>query len=485
MKNVSKNVFLNALVCPSLGWLLRSSEQIDELSAESLSVAERFRIEQGVEIGRRARGLYTEGVLISRTDLAMAAQETDKLMRNGASIIFEATFFVDSYVAKADILRKNGVGWHLIEVKSNVNDKAELLDDLAYTSMVINNAGFEISQASLLLISKNFRLGMNDRELFIEVDHTLDGSLRTEELKIYWDQIRDQTGSVYQPMPDILLQCKHCPLFYGCHGKDIENHILDIPRLSQKKFDQLKEMGIMRVEDIPQTFDLTVNQARVRECVATKQPWASESLKGELDCVQWPAFYLDFETVMTAIPLWAGIAPYTQIPTQYSIHKCSRVGNVTDHREFLGDPKKESRRDLAESLINDLQKEGSIVTYSSFEKTTINSLAQLHSDLSKELLALTDRIVDLEAIVRRNFYHPDFHGRTSVKVTLPVLVPEMSYDDLAIGDGDSASAAFAYLALGKYADEEEKEVKKNLLTYCAQDTMAMVKLHERLHNYES
>lgn len=90
-------------------------------------------------------------------------------------------------------------------------------------------------------------------------------------------------------------------------------------------------------------------------------------------------------------------------------------------------------------------------------------------------------MVDLEAIIRKNFCHPDFHGSTSVKVTLPVLVPEMSYHDLEIGDGDSASAAFAYLALGRYTDEEEKEVKKNLLTYCAQDTMAMVKLHQRLH----
>ena len=94
-------------------------------------------------------------------------------------------------------------------------------------------------------------------------------------------------------------------------------------------------------------------------------------------------------------------------------------------------------------------------------------------------------MVDLGAIIRQNFYHPGFHGSTSIKVTLPTLVPEMSYDDLKVADGDSASAAFAYLALGRYEAEEEIEaVKRNLLDYCARDSMAMVKLHERLNSWE-
>ena len=38
MKNVSKNVFLNTIICPSLGWLLRSGEPIEQLSEESLSL---------------------------------------------------------------------------------------------------------------------------------------------------------------------------------------------------------------------------------------------------------------------------------------------------------------------------------------------------------------------------------------------------------------------------------------------------------------
>ena len=93
-------------------------------------------------------------------------------------------------------------------------------------------------------------------------------------------------------------------------------------------------------------------------------------------------------------------------------------------------------------------------------------------------------MTDLGAIIGKNYYHPDFHGSTSIKVTLPVLVPDMSYDQLEIADGDSAMAAFAYLALGKYKETKEIEsVKRNLLDYCKQDTLAMVKLHQRLAEY--
>jgi hypothetical protein len=94
---------------------------------------------------------------------------------------------------------------------------------------------------------------------------------------------------------------------------------------------------------------------------------------------------------------------------------------------------------------------------------------------------MLDRMVDLEAIIRRNFYHPDFHGSMSIKRTLPALVPDMSYDDLEIREGDSASAAFAYLALGRWKAESDIEaIRDDLLQYCARDTLAMVKLHQKL-----
>ncbi len=277
------------------------------------------------------------------------------------------------------------------------------------------------------------------------------------------------------------MECRHCDLFRSCVGAGIENHIFDLPRLSQTRFDQLVEQGIVRIEDSPNGFALTENQARVKDCVQWGESYVGEGLRTELETIEWPAYYLDFETMMTAIPLYPDIAPYTQLPTQYSVHVCSDVGRVIEHREYLADPAGDCRRELAECLLHDLKKQGSIIAYSNFERAVINGLAQLFPDLSDALGALRERIVDLEAIIRKNYYHPDFHGSTSIKATLPALVSGMSYKGMKISEGDSASAAFAYLAMGTYWKPDEVDtVKQNLLKYCKQDTLAMVKLHEKL-----
>ena len=482
MRNVSKEIFLNAVACPALGWLIRMSRE--EVSREP-TLGERFRMEQGMEIGKRARELHPNGVLIVDTNIASASKKTKSLMDDpNVPVLFEGTFLIDGFIAKADILKRKDDGWHMIEVKSSVNDKEEFIDDMAYTAMVIDHCGFDISIVSLLLISKGFRLGMKNENLFVEIDHTDKVLDRVELFKPFWEQIEDMTRRPVKPEPELRFVCRKCELFKECLGKDIENHIFDIPRLTQSKFDKLVELGIIRIKDIPDEFPLTENQDRVRKCIQTKKSFVGDRLKSELESISWPTYYLDFETVMTAIPLYPDIAPYTQIPTQYSIHKCSELGHIIDHFEYLADPSKDCRKELAENLIDDLKGEGSIVIYSNFEKAVINSLGRLYPDLFQKLNSLINRMIDLEAIIRKNYYHLDFHGSTSMKNTLPVLVPDMSYDELEIADGDSAMAAFAYLALGRYKEAREVEfTKRNLLDYCKQDTLAMIRLCQQLVAY--
>ena len=479
MRNISKQIFLNALSCPVLGWETRSQK-----ISEAPTMGEKFRMEQGIEIGRRARALYPEGILIEEGDMASASKTTARLMADpGVSILFEAAFLTGNFGARADILRREKDGWRMIEVKSSVRDKVEFIDDMAYTVMLMDRRGYGISNVSLLLISKAFRLGLRDEDLFVEMDHTDEVLDRVEVLRPLWEGIDFLTGAPEKPWPELRLACRKCALFKTCLGQNIPNHIFDIPRLSASKFDKLTEQGILRIEELPETFPLTENQKRVRDGVQSNKPFVSKDLGSALEAISYPAYYLDFETFMTAIPLYPDIPPYAQIPIQYSIHICSGPGRITAHLEYLTDPKRDCRRALAERLLRDLGEKGSIIAYSPFEKTIINKLSEHFPELSPDLLALIDRIVDLEAILRKHFYHPDFHGSTSIKKTLPVLVPDMSYEGLEIANGDTAMSAFALMAQGHYGDGEIETIRKNLLDYCRQDTLAMVRLHERLLEY--
>jgi len=439
MRAISKNIFLNALFCPTLGWLLRNERE--EVRREP-TLAEQFHMEEGRSVHQRAHDLFLDGLIVESPSAASAVEATSEAVANpGVKEIVEGAFVVGSYAVRPDaVVRKQG-GWQLIEVKASLNDKAEFIDDMAYTAMVLRRAGLSISEATLVLMSRDFRLGMATRDLFVDIDHTLEVLDRAAAFEKLWDHVADITASDAKPEPIPRFECKKCPTLGQCVGRGVTNPIFDLPKLSKKKFDGLRELGILRIEDIHDSFNLTDNQTHVLNGVRSGEPNVFGDLRSELEAVSWPAHYLDFETMSTALPLYPDVAPYERIPVIFSIHVCSEPGCVIDQHQFIADPGRDSRRELAEGLVEALGETGSIVAYSGFEKTIIDSLAARFPDLSDALSACVERLYDLEKAIKRSVYHPGFHGRTSIKATLPALVPEMSYEGLRYQDGSEAMAA--------------------------------------------
>ena len=471
-KYITKNLFLSTLTCPTFGWLQRHQPPVEDLSP-----ADQLRIDEGVEVQQRARSLFPDGVMISGDNIT-ASKTTQKFLKDQSiDTIFEATFLSDPYVTKADVLARDNSQWKIIEIKSNVNLSDDLIDDLAYTTMVAGKAGLDISSCSLLLVNKEYRLGMADEELFVEHDVTEEVLERVGEFEQLYDHVIGVLSQEEKPTPFLKWQCKNCEIFEECCGEGIENHIFDLPRLSHTKYCQLRDLEVLRINDIPEECELTPTQEIVRKAVVSGEVIVDRDGKRDaLYSIVYPAYYLDFETMQTCIPLYEGMAPYAQVPTQYSLHICSEAGKVDEHREYLAQADRDCRRELAERLIGDCGSEGSIVVYTSFEKTIINRLADLFPDLAEDLGRLVDRLVDLYKIIRDNYYHPGFHGSYSIKKVLPVVVPGLGYDGMDIDNGLDASAEYAYMAMGRYDDEEEVRIREQLKLYCGRDTEAMVRL---------
>jgi hypothetical protein len=70
-------------------------------------------------------------------------------------------------------------------------------------------------------------------------------------------------------------------------------------------------------------------------------------------------------------------------------------------------------------------------------------------------------------------------GSYSIKAVLPALVPELSYNDLDIKDGGTASNTFLSMINGTFQGNIE-EARRQLLEYCKLDTFAMVKILEKI-----
>lgn len=472
-RSISKAAFLNAITCHTLGWYSLSDEH-----RETPSDAGLLRMQEGTEIGLRAQLLWPGGIEADRTNTANLIEDESVIA------VFEARFVVDGYVAKADVLYREGERWHLVEVKSSLNDKPEFVDDLAYTAMVMARVGIEPATAQLLLLSRDYRLGLSAESLFAEpIDHTEAVRARVREFDSQWSVIRERIAASERPEPVLAFGCRKCTRFAtDCIGQGVSDHVFDLPRISAKKFAGLQAEGLDLIADIPEDFKLTDKQAVVREAVIASQSVIDrDALRAVLTEVAWPAYYLDFETTKTAIPLYENVAPHEQLPTQYSLHVCAAPGNVTDHREYLADPATDCRRELAQQLVEDLDQVGSIVVYhATMEKGVIAKLAERFPDLEANLTALLGRVFDLEVAITKGIYHPEFRGKSSIKYTLPALVSDMTYDDMAIADGDTAMTVFARMARGELDEAEATAAKDDLRSYCLQDTLAMVRLHQTL-----
>ena len=213
--------------------------------------------------------------------------------------------------------------------------------------------------------------------------------------------------------------------------------------------------------------------------IRSGEPRVSAGL-AQLDAVSWPAYYLDFETVSPTLPWFDQDGAHEQHPFQFSVHVCDAPGHVVAHHEYLAQCEGDWRRDFVERLLDVLGDAGSVVVYTDFEKKVLNAMANPFPDLADRIAMVIRRIFDLHAVVKSGYCHPGFQGRTSIKKVLPVMVPELGYEGMAVNEGNSASGVFGLMRVGVYHEESVEQHRRDLLEYCKLDTLAMVRVHEEL-----
>jgi predicted RecB family nuclease len=477
---ISKHDWLTAIDCLAKGWF-----QLRDGSAPP-NEAERFRMEQGTHVGVLAHDLFPDGLIINASDDDTAIAVTQELIADQVtSAFFEAAFQFDQLVTKADILIREGDGCHVLEVKSSFSDSKsinEYTHDLAYTSMVIELCGLTVTESSLVLLNREYRYGDDLTNLFEIADKTAE----VKRVVAEFTGVREElVSALYQddlPEPSLDSPCRSCAYFEAdCLGAGIEYTVLDIPNLHHTKLNRLSVSNIVELKDFPDEIEISVAQDRARYSMLNNEAYTGDGLQEELNRIAWPCYYLDFETVATVLPLYEGHGCHQQVLTQFSLHSRASVDGKLEHYEYLADASKDCQRELTENLITVLGDQGAIVVYSSFEEKRIEAMAELYPDLAGALNSIIDRLVDLLVIVREHVYHPQFRGSYSIKKVLPALVPDLSYEGLDIGDGNTAITMFAKMASGEVEDTEQ--VRNDLLAYCELDTLAMVRLHDVLLDY--
>ncbi|MEO1583766.1 MAG: DUF2779 domain-containing protein, partial [Planctomycetota bacterium] len=370
-RTVTKHDFLAALGCKTRAWYgMRES-------GRAPTPADQFRMQEGQEVHRRAQSLHPGGVFTG------SLANTKQFILDRTDVIFEAAFEVDGYAARADWIRRVRDSWIIGEIKSSLFSKGgpeeEHLEDLAYTVMVARRSGLPVTRCELVLMNRDWRLGMPGAELFVVTDHTAEVMPIVDEFNRLWDRVAPLLLRRSKPSPHWCWDCRDCEYFAErCVGVGISDPIFQLPYLREKKFIELTAMGVTRISSIPSGFSLSDSQQRTAAAIRTQSPQIDVAeIRSALDSLEWPIGYLDFETLMTAVPLYPDVAPHEQLVTQYSLHVEASPGSELAHREYLADHTRDCREDLATRLIRDTTECRTIVVYSSFEKTMIRGLAKL------------------------------------------------------------------------------------------------------------
>ncbi len=473
---VDKKDFLAGVTCRTQGWYLH------HLAREAPGPGLQWRFWVGKHVHERAHEWLGDGTMLRRTPLEAAVEDTRESVADAShQLLFETTFTWNGLVARADAIRRHGIEWDLIEIKSGKfkeDEKvaAECVDDLAYTRMVAGGAGLKVARSLLVLINGEYRLN-GTADPFHSVDLTEEVNARAAEFQAIADDVVAKVGADAQPTSELIFACRKCDCFdTQCVGRGIPDPLFLIPRISEKKFEALKQYE--RVSRLPADADLTENQRRVVEVLQAGTPRVNHGGLSVLDQMQWPVRYLDFESVSPPFPWFEESEPYQMVPFQYSLHQQDAPGAAVSHKEYLAPADGDWRLYMTEQLLFDLGTHGSIVVYSSFEKQQLGLLAKTFPALADQINAVIARLFDLEQVFKTGYQHPEFLGRTSIKKVLPVMVPELSYKTLPVNNGDDALGVFGLMRV-KVMDEELVPAKREqLLRYCELDTLAMVRLHE-------
>ena len=443
----------------------------------------------GHAVGDVARRLYdpdNSGALIDGSGgMSTALQATRSATERGLHHpIFEATVERDGLLIRADVIEPvNGdAGNRLIEVKSSTSVKAEHATDCAIQAWVLETSALRPDSVWVAHVDNTFvyqGAGRYDG-LLKEVDMTEAIRPLLPEVE-KWKDAAQVTLAGPEPAEPIGSRCRapyDCPFVSHC-WPPVDYPLTSLPAVG-RRVDSLVATGYRDVRDIAERDLWSPAAKRVwRVARAGKAEFIPAGLK-DLPLDDWPRYYLDFETVGPAVPIWPGTRPYQSVPFQWSLHAQTGPGRLV-HREFLHLEATHPARLVAEALLAAVGTRGPVFTYSSYERRCLVELAACCPDLADRLGALAARLVDLLPPLKASWYHPEMHGSWSIKAVLPTIAPDMDYRQLeGVQEGAGAQRAW-FRAIDRATPAPERDaLRAQLLRYCGYDTLAMVRVVEFL-----
>ena len=477
---LTKSNYLLGLQCPKLLWVAKN----EKIRIPEPDFSAKHNFEVGTLMGELATKVFENGINLSKFNFKQNIDETKKAIEERKPI-FEAGFLVEGLFSRGDILMPTGKDkWDIIEVKSATKIKEINIHDVSFQKYVYEKADLKIRNCFVMHINNTYIKNgeIEPKELF----HQEDITEKVEEFSLGIEKrienMQKIINSKVEPKASIGVHCSDpydCPLKKECWKNVPEESIFNFYRMFSKKKFGLYDSGIVKLNEVPDSVKLNDKQ-KIQRLLAENggKHVDKENIKNFLDNLQYPIYYLDFETINPAVPKFDGMKPYQRIPFQFSLHIQKEVGGECEHISFLAEGVNDPRYKFMQALKAHLSDAGSILVYNQgFEKGVMNEGQTAFSEFEKWYKEnILPRIKDLWDVFRNFYYYdPKQKGSASIKYVLPVL-SDLSYSEMDIGNGILASLEYERVTYGDVEEAERLKVRKALEKYCELDTLAEVEI---------
>lgn len=478
---LTKSQFMCYTRCPVELWLTKYTPNLlPEINPDLKRI-----FAMGNEVDFLAKKLYPDGVEISGYNLD-GWENTQKVIAQGAKILFQPTAVANNLSARADILTA-GIEpgtWDIREVKMTTEVKEEHVTDLAFQKICFEGAGIKIGRTYLIHINNQYRRKgeVDVEQLLISEDLTLEVGNAIEETRT---KIADalQLLEDHKDFSEVLIQRCKDPI--GCEflGHGIKGHP-DVYSMVEK----LPKQYLLAMLQRELLDPMKLNPAVLKE-IGYSAPEAfhevdAKLIQEELLQLQYPLYFIDYETYGAAIPPFDGMRPYQQIPFQYALFIKETKNSEIKFVEFLARKFENPIAEFLASMKANIGPVGSVIVWNSgFEAGRNIEMAELMPEYKDFLLGMNDRMFDLMLIFkfkRKLYLHSEFKQSASLKMVLPVICPDLSYESLAIHDGGTASASWPALTDQTLPELLRQKLAEDMLAYCKRDSEAMVRILEHL-----
>lgn len=477
---ISRTTFLRYRQCKKFAWLHR--HKIDKMVPPP--AVDRHLQNKVLDL---AKGLFKSGVKVPFLpgQYNRMAKITESMIKKGETVIYDAAFVFKDVFIMVDIFLVTKEGFEFYGVKATTKLSKRHILDLSLQHYVIKNCLNKKVTANIINIDKTYR-----RQGKIEFSGYFKITDVTPDLEVVNKRYLRHLERVLksdEPKISVGIHCERgmetveCGFKPYCMGQLPDQSVFDISGLQKEIQYELFQAGIKRILDIEDTSVFSKDQRIQIECLKDKKEIIKrEEIQRFIETFNEPLYFLDFEAFRHVIPPFDGMGPTTEIPFQYSLHI---LHGDLKHKEFLAREGQDPRRVLAERLLEDIPMDVQVLAYNmSYEKHIIKGLAAFLPDLADRLMALHDQILDLQVPFQKKWYYTnEMKGKYSIKVVLPALFPDepdLDYSLLDIQNGMMAMDLYA--SLHHKNPDEIALIRQALLKYCHLDTLAMVRIYEKL-----